>query len=414
MPSTRSDRGIAYVLFFLWPFFSFMYAVKAYRSAIAKNLVWLFIIYYGLTFTISKSQVDVDGLRRIYYFEEWARNERIDFQTFTTMLYSDETNYIDIFEPFLMFVVSRFTSSYQILFAIYGLIFGYFYTRNIWYIIEKFNLRITKYVLPFFVTFCLIVAFWEINGFRFWTASHIFLFGTIKYLFERKNKYLLIAVFSVFVHFSFFLPVAILFVYVLLGNRPNTYFYFFIATFFLSEINLSAINNAISFLPEVFQYRAQGYTSDTAIEKVQEASTTVQNWYVTGRGIAIKIVVVLFYICVFNWNKSFFKNKDLLNLFCFGMLLYGVSNIFVSVPSMGRFVRVSHLFTFIFFSLCIHFKYVTTWFYNLFPLFMTGVFLFCIVEIRIGFDTISVLSVISNPFVAPFIQNNIPLIDLLK
>ena len=40
--------------------------------------------------------------------------------------------------------------------------------------------------------------------------------------------------------------------------------------------------------------------------------------------------------------------------------------------------------------------------------------LFIIVEIRIGFQTIGILTVIGNPLIAPLIKNDVAIIDLIK
>jgi len=40
--------------------------------------------------------------------------------------------------------------------------------------------------------------------------------------------------------------------------------------------------------------------------------------------------------------------------------------------------------------------------------------LFFIVSMRIGFDNIGIYALITNPFIAPFLTNEIALIDLIK
>ena len=47
-----------------------------------------------------------------------------------------ERDSIDFVEPLISTIVSSFTSNYKILFAIYGLIFGFFYSRNIWILLK--------------------------------------------------------------------------------------------------------------------------------------------------------------------------------------------------------------------------------------------------------------------------------------
>jgi hypothetical protein len=40
--------------------------------------------------------------------------------------------------------------------------------------------------------------------------------------------------------------------------------------------------------------------------------------------------------------------------------------------------------------------------------------LLIIVSIRVGFDYLGIVTIIGNPFIAPFIEYDMPLIDLIK
>ncbi len=133
--------------------------------------------------------------------------------------YSDSSGYVDILQPMVTYLVSRFTDNPTILFTIFGLIFGYFYSRNIWYVLGKIHGGITLVLFVFVLTFALINPIWNINGFRMWTAAQIFLYGTLPYLLEGKSKGLIWAAVSVFVHFSFLLPLTVLVLFFFSKNK---------------------------------------------------------------------------------------------------------------------------------------------------------------------------------------------------
>src|SRR5699024_1023376 len=117
-------------------------------------------------------------------------------------------------------------------------IYGFFFSRNIWYVMERLEGKIRPATILLFSCFCLVMPFWFINGFRMWTAAHIFIYGLLPYLFEGRKSGLVIAVLSILVHYAFIVPVGVLFAYLLLGNRLIIYFLFFVTTFFVSEINI--------------------------------------------------------------------------------------------------------------------------------------------------------------------------------
>src|SRR5699024_4937329 len=111
--------------------------------------------------------------------------------------------------------------------------------------------------------FILTIPLWNITSFRMWTAAHIFIYGLLPYLYEGQKKGLVIATLSILMHFSFIVPVGVLFAYLLLGNRLTIYFMFFITTFFATEVNIATFNNLIeNYAPEIVQERTAGYRGE--------------------------------------------------------------------------------------------------------------------------------------------------------
>ena len=58
---TEEGGSFARVIFFLvWPFGSLAFTAYHLRSSWAKNIVWLFVIFFGLTFVISNPKIDAN------------------------------------------------------------------------------------------------------------------------------------------------------------------------------------------------------------------------------------------------------------------------------------------------------------------------------------------------------------------
>ena len=110
------------VLFFLLPFALFIVALKKSNYSWAKNVVWAYIIFFGFTFVIYGTGSDSYqywlDLKRMY-------DNNISFKELVSGFYYSSQN-IDIFSSLLMFVVSKFTDSPKVLFAVFGFFFGFF------------------------------------------------------------------------------------------------------------------------------------------------------------------------------------------------------------------------------------------------------------------------------------------------
>lgn len=401
----------AYFIFMIWPFLSIGLAIWQYKEKWAKNIIWVFIVFYSFTFVISREGIDASRYRDSFidYTEESYSNSE-----FYDTLYSEETNNIDILHPLLSYIVSKFTNDYRVLFAVFGLIFGYFYSRNIWYLLNKARPFLKTINIPIIVTFAFIIGFWQINGFRFWTAAHMFFFSVLPYLIEGKKKYLWLSVLTILVHFSFIIPVFILLSYIFLGNRLKVFFSFFLVSLFISEINFEVLNNYLSFFPEVFAIRSGSYINEE-YKMLRAARSLNINWYVLYYAKALRWVVIGLIILIYFKGNNFFKeNKKFLNLFSFSLLFYGIANIISNIPSGSRFITIANLFmvAFIFFYLQFQNKDTITKMFVYISL--PALLLFNIVSIRNGFDTIGLLAVIGNPVIALLLESNIALIDLIK
>ncbi|HEX8041745.1 MAG TPA: hypothetical protein VF490_21505 [Chryseosolibacter sp.] len=407
-------RRDAYLVWLLSPFLSLVMAVRNYKAAWAKNVLWLFVVFYGFTFVVSNQQIDAN--RYVLGLEKLSRQDATSFTEFFDMLYQKDTNYVDVLQPLVTFLVSRFTDDGRILYAVFGVIFGYFYSRNAAFLISFVRKKIRKEALIFLITCLFVVSIWQMNGFRFATAAHVFIFGLFNLFNERKAKGVLFCIGSVFVHFSFLMPLIILAIHLLVGNRLFVAFVLYFASFFATQVTPDLLKNYAGYLPGVFQERSAKYTSDAYLEAREELAKRQVNWYVNGRVIALTYATnVLLAIVFIRYRRHFSGLPVAAHLLSFSLYLFAAGNIFSSVPSVGiRFQLVSlmPLFAALFLFVQAHSRMLFSKWVKV-P-FIAAALLFIIVEIRIGFDTTGVITLIGNPIVAPFMDNQVPLISLIK
>ncbi|MBK7107889.1 MAG: hypothetical protein IPH61_01695 [Bacteroidetes bacterium] len=194
--------------------------------------------------------------------------------------------------------LSRFTNSQIALTTVYAFIFGFFYSRNLFFLIDNLKEKWKYGVLFLMIVFSLIVPIWDINGFRMYTAAHLFIYGLLPYLFFGNKKYLWFCAFSPLVHFSFVLPVIVLFIYLLAGNHIHVYFILFILSMIFPVLNLNWFNqNFERYLPEVFIDRTLGYRTENTVILYREGLGIGLQWYALwyGKALGYAIKALLFY-----------------------------------------------------------------------------------------------------------------------
>ncbi len=410
----KRNEALYYIGFFVWPFMTLLASLRHWEKPWSKNILWIFCIFFGFTFIIAQGpDAAADSSRHAELLAQYANADMSAKDLFKSM-YSESSSYVDIVQPLITFLVSRVTKNPTILFTIFGFIFGYFYSRNIWYVLGQIKGKITTIVLLFILTFVLINPIWNINGFRMWTAAQIFLYGTLPYLLEGNKKKLFWSAASVFFHFSFLYPIVVLFLFLVIKNRITICLGFFIITSFIKEIDLQAVGSALSFLPGVFQQRISGYTNLEYAESIRNVQQSL-NWYLPLSLKAIEWLTYVITLYIYFFCKQFLKDRpELMTLLCYSLLLYGFSNIFSLVPSGGRFITVANTFMVAFFII----------FFSSYPkikgmtliklISIPALLLFCIVAIRTGMDFYGIMTVFGNPLYAALNPDSVPLITGIK
>lgn len=388
--------------------------MRRYKQPFAKNVLWAFVVFFGFTFSISNESEEADIVR---YVEQMQGMHQENFTVSKAIEYYVNSGEVDVLRIFLAITVSRFTDSQAILTAVYALIFGFFFSRNMFFVLDRLDGKLKYATVFLFLCFVLIVPIWNINGFRMYTAMHMFFYGLLPYLFSREKSKLWLCGASVFVHYSFLFPVVVLLLYMVAGNRLWIYFFFFAATIFISEINIERFNQLFeAYLPEQFVEQSEGYRLVEKIEEYKKGSDTKVVWYARWYAKALKYALFgLLILFFFKARNKIYQYKGLLNLFSFTLLFYGFANILSTFPAGGRFMSLAALCAL---ALLIIYIQNIDWQYN-FKKWVVAtsplLLLYIIVSARIGLYSFSVLTVFGNPFLAvAAFGESIALNDIMK
>ncbi|HYW35271.1 MAG TPA: EpsG family protein [Balneolaceae bacterium] len=405
----------AVILFVVWPLLAVASAFKNYKHPWAKNILWAFIAFYGFSFAVSTGNSGADIVR---YVQNYQNLHEKKMTLASSVKYFEKSNEVDVASTIIAIVLSRFSDSQAVLTMIYGLIFGFFFSRNMWFVLERFKGPMKPITILLFICFFLVIPIWNLNGFRFWTAAHVFIYGALPYLFDGKRKGIIIAASSILVHFAFIVPVLVLIGYMLLGNRLIIYFIFFLMTLFISQINLRVFNQVVeNYAPKIIQKRTAGYRGKGYVKKYRERTPEKKkNWYVVWYNIALDWSVMGFLIILFLKGRSFFSgNQKWLSLFSFTLLYYGVANLLASLPSGGRYISIAQMLALALIMLYVQKREQERVMERFVWVATPALMLFIVVAIRTGLYSMSATSVLGNPIVALFLTGDyVSLNDFVK
>lgn len=411
-----------YILALFWPFVALCVALKNRRQPWAMNVFWVVCIYLGViqiycpAGTILGEGAD-GGRYAMQLIEMHKGNLSLLEEIARNFVYS---NSMDYYQLILTWLVSRFTDNAHVLFMCFATVFGFFYSRNMWYVLNRTSGSLNKTAIIFVAILFLVCPIWNINGVRMWTAAHVFMYALLPYICEgnRKQLYWLIAL--PFIHFSFLYFVVLSAIVVLLPDRLTSNSNFvrwgliaiFIGSIVLSTINVPAITNTLEqFSPESYQDRIELYTRDSAFEN-QELGKMAVNWYVAAASdIRFWVSNILLLVMAFIGLNEV-QDRKLLN---YTLLISAIANIASQIPSGERFLTIAHLFSY---SLILwqiakqnrknqivnnvaHFAAV--------PLIVTILF-----GIRQGFEFYGISLFCGDFFISLFWDNNVQLIRYLK
>ena len=376
-------------------------SLKEYTRSNAKNIFWGFCIFYGLTFAIG---IESSGSDINRYLEELEYlHSRHEFTNDDIVEYFDNSGEVDVLRTFIAYVISRFSDSQAILLTVFATIFGFFYSRNIFYLLNLLEGRIDVWTKLMIFGLILVVPIWMINGFRMWTAFHVFFYGLIPFIFENKKSKLVFVYLSFLVHFSFIIPILLFSFYLLIGSRVKLFFIGFVISLFISEINLGFLNQYIErYAPQSIVERTSGYRSEESIEnRKRDASNKKTVWYVLWHR---KLLRWFFYISLFYFflfASPMIKYETVWKrLFSITLLFFSVANLSSLFPSGGRFLNFA-LFTSFMMVIFYLNRFGNDHRYKSIVLFLSPcLILFLVVSIRIGLYSTSVTTVLGNPIIA--------------
>lgn len=425
MNQGSNKQAGALILTFIWPFAGLVYTLSNWRQWWAKNAFWLACIYIGAVFIYWPEGtilgVGADGGRYVVRLMQMYNSDITLPKLLSGYLVDQHT--MDLYQPLMLYLVSRFTDNGHVLFAAYAFVFGYFYSRNIWYVLEKLpDKKMGKFFILITLYF-LVCPITQINGVRMWTALHVFVYAVMPYLLERDKSKLWLVLLAPLIHFSFLYVTIFALVYYLLPIRLKTRsmpfltlaFLFFIVTLFINTLNLDATAGMLEELsPEAYGQRIDGYVNEDVLERRNDAMA-LNNWYVAGSANILSwcynILLIVMFPCL---KRHFREDCGIRNLYVFTLWLAGFANIMALIPSGGRFQLLAQMFKVPLILLVVTQIPKGEAFYKWTSVALVLLLIPFVFEIRKQLDYYSYTLLIGNFITVFLMENNFPIIEFIK
>lgn len=329
------------LLFVIWPFLALITAFINYNDEAAKKVVYIFLIYFGLTFFISADTLN-DAARYSLTLKANAALPLKDIFKVIGGLNTDTS--IDFIDPIISFFVSRFTSQHNILFAVYAAVFGFFYLKS-------FNLLYNRYkknpgwnAWVHLIFFAAILPITAINGFRMWTAAWIFFYGAYHVILYRDSRFLFITFLAPLVHWSFITTNAILLVYYFAGNRNMIYLPLALVSFVLPQFMTQYFSLISLKLGGSLQDRYEMYSDPAYLAVVRDMGADL-SWFMKIGYDWVFYYLLLAIVVARLKSRKLDRDEAAENLFSFLLIFLAFVNFGMAIPSLGnRFQIVFFIF----------------------------------------------------------------------
>lgn len=338
------------IIFFIWPFGSFLISLKEFRKNSSLVIFFLFFILYGFTFVVEFERVD--SFRYVQQFENISSASHYDLRMTLSTLFQDNNKTADIYFYLISFFVSRFTTNYHYLFAVFSIIFSYFYISSFKLLVTDEQWRTNQFNIVFAIVFVLSNPIFNINGMRFWTAAWVCVYAMLQVLTRNNYKFLLLLLLCPLIHFSYISMLVIIPFFFLIKRFDSLLIVAYFGSFFLGAIIFQVLAGLTDILPGTFVNKIEWYSSDYMQEKLLQA----------GLPTYAKILksLMFYYVNLLIMHIILFERRKInesidKRLFLFILFLMCFVNLTISVPSFGR--RYFALVIPIFMYLMMRFEY---------------------------------------------------------
>ncbi len=363
---------MSFFWFLINPIVGFLRAMKNLRGI---DALIVFVLFYGIYgYATSFELTSADSYRIGARFCQTEYSLRLVWQ-----MYINGT-IPDVYLVLVFSILKPFTNNPKVLMGVFGLVMGVFASLSIRQLYNVWQSKRTTYFYLIVFFYFLIISFFNIQTVRFNTASSVFSYFVIQYLyFGKKDAFWGIAV-TPLIHFGYWVAIIAFAAYILIVKLFNStrLCYWIMALSFVAYLSLpqSAIDDMMSVDEdtEVFvnnsainrkitsYSKATEKTPDKTYYKEESRYRQANSVFTRTFDYINKIGMFLFLSFFYTKRKSIVQAKDSKNFFNYVLFSFAVgyiASLFMNCG--GRFVALANmLFLFWFLSVFQH-NYSIRW-----------------------------------------------------
>jgi hypothetical protein len=249
MLENKQLRAYAIFLTFFSPLLGLVYGLKKLDKKGKHLVLTLFGLFYGLLLNYSEGADAGAYARLVETYYTLGLSEFLDRLIDIITLKPQTGSPNDLYIHFLCGIAGSMFSSKSLLFALVGIIYGYFYGSALLKVIRTPKARLKKIGILSFMLILLFVihrSFDSMQTIRSWTGMWVLFNGVFSYHQTKKRKYLFLIFFSPFFHLMYaFIALPALFAIVFNSFSKYVFIGIYIISF-LANVNTLLIVDAAS------------------------------------------------------------------------------------------------------------------------------------------------------------------------
>lgn len=324
-------------LFLINPFLSAINSLKDIRDGVSHKFLYLWFLVFGIGFCAFNESAD-----SFRYVENFLVEHSYSWSQYIAVIkewLTFDSNIKDIYTVTVNFLVGRFSDNYHWTYLIYAAVFGFFYIKSLRIFLrhETVSNNLVFYALLFML--CYSNPIFNINGVRFWTASWIGVYVSLKLFIEKDYSKLPLLLLMPLIHDASIIWVFIILIAWLLQNCQNFAIIIYVLSAFVSATSFLGILSDYTYLfPSIIQKQIFSYTeSEAALERMSDNFGVPYANFLNALPSYFQILMSV--LLIIN-RKIINLNKESGKLLTITLTLAAITNFLSGIPSMGRFSRL--------------------------------------------------------------------------
>lgn len=338
---------IKLLLFIIWPFGAFVLSLFRPASKSSYVIYWLFGILFCWSMYINDGDTFIDFINITHRFYNQSQMTFDELIERITNIYAENSKDKDIYNITLNWLVQQFSSNFHTLFALASIPYLYFMLKSLKMVTGdniRFSTSFWCYVI--ILLFVLPKSIFDVQNFRFSTATWVSTYGFLQFFYLGRKKYCLLLLVTPFIHSSYWFIVIIAALYLLFRRIPMRYAYYVSLPFAIIATNILSSMD-LSFLPASLATWGDNYLSEKAYKEWGMGRTGTGLYWIAQ---LFEIFHILTYAAaiIIMMNSSELKNADVGTKRLFGFQLFSLTiiNFVQIIPVLGsRFLLNSYILT---------------------------------------------------------------------